>query len=697
MTYKPGQYETMIKEYHGDVRIIASFDEDKILSIETQEYSQNSDIGHRAIQILSEEIINQQSTDVDTVTGATTSSKNFIQGVNNLIQEAQGKDTNVQINLKDGVYQAKVPSYSWAGMLTVETVLKDNQIKNINIIEEHDSLTGEVAKSAFEKFIPRIIEKQSIGIDALSGATTTSNAIKSAVSQAIEEAGGNINNWTTSEQKSDDKLILKDYDVLVVGLGGSGILSYCSAADEGARVIGIEAAAKLGGNSTMVNGPMVLNSEVMMDQYNNGEPYIDPDEVMDTWLDYLESDEKADIIKKAVYESGTSIDYYINNFDFSFDGLFPSLFKSEWDKIYTFYKEDDDSFNIFGTNKTYQFERAINKAKAMNEKNDYLLETKGIELLFDDDHVIGAKAQSSDGTTYEIYAKSIILATGGFIGNPEMMDKYLDGPSNYIATALSNGSGIEMGQSAGAKTYNIGVPPMVHIKQMPYLIRDDEILSNEERKILYGLALTSLELSITNEGKRWNPLTDISYAPNYKYYVVYTEEQLEEFSQNGIPRTYYEKGDISLIQNLCSNMPIPTPTPDENDRIKVDNFKYIIQMGIKTNNVHAFHSIKEIAEYLGANEDALSETLKNKETIYYLFTVSAYAYGTVGGLDVNSDFNVIKEDGSPVANLFAVGQDSMGVENNEEKIYTPWGGQAQSYTFVSGRNAGQNAAKYAKK
>ena len=58
--------------------------------------------------------------------------------------------------------------------------------------------------------------------------------------------------------------------------------------------------------------------------------------------------------------------------------------------------------------------------------------------------------------------------------------------------------------------------------------------------------------------------------------------------------------------------------------------------------------------------------------------------------------NVLKDDGTPIANLFAVGQDSEGSTNKDGAAYTPWGGQAQSWTFVSGKIAGEAAAALAK-
>ena len=56
----------------------------------------------------------------------------------------------------------------------------------------------------------------------------------------------------------------------------------------------------------------------------------------------------------------------------------------------------------------------------MNEKNDYMTELKATDLIMDGDKVVGVKGEYYDGTTYEVYGKSVILATGGYIGNAEM-------------------------------------------------------------------------------------------------------------------------------------------------------------------------------------------------------------------------------------------------------------------------------------
>lgn len=119
----------------------------------------------------------------------------------------------------------------------------------------------------------------------------------------------------------------------------------------------------------------------------------------------------------------------------------------------------------------------------------------------------------------------------------------------------------------------------------------------------------------------------------------------------------------------------------------------ILEVGQQYKNVLKADSIQSLAEQIGCDAAVLAETLGGEDTTYYAVIVSGYTYGTVGGLDVDVNMNVLREDGTPIANLFAVGTDSMGVENIEGKPYTPWGGQAQSWTFVSGYLGGKAAAE----
>lgn len=580
-------------------------------------------------------------------------------------------------DLTDGTYSVSAAGYSWMGMIYADVTIKDNALADFVVTEEHESYTGEVAQPAFDLMPERIIENQSLDTDAISGATVTSMAIKSCFAQAIEAAGGDSSEWYTEIEKKTDTVTLDGYDVIVVGMGGSGIMSYCAAADHGATVFGIETCAKLGGQSATTTGPMILGSKA--EAFKDAQ-FPDMDEVYSTWIDYVGSEEKADIIYECVYNNGEYIDYFIDNFGFKFAGLIGSFEIAEWKELWTSY--NSETRNVLGPNKTFQFDNAVAIAKAMNEKNDYMLELTADELIMDESgDVIGVHAVYYDGTEYEIYGDSVILATGGYIGNHEMVKTYLEGPTQTVAFTVSDGTGINMGISAGGATYMLAIDPMIHILQVPNMIRNDD-LTPDQKAVLSAFALVADEKKVDINGKDLDPaITHYSDIPGYHYYVVYTQEQMDAFKAKGLTENF--AGAMSFF--LGQGGTIETGAP-------LEDLDAILEVGMKYNNIFKADSIAELAAIIGCDEAALSETLGGTETTYYAADCMSYAYATVGGLDVDVNMNVLREDGTPIENLYGVGQDSQGVCNVEGKPYTPWGGQAQAWTFVSGYLAGTSAA-----
>jgi len=580
-------------------------------------------------------------------------------------------------DLTDGTYSVSAAGYSWMGMIYADVTIKDNALADFVVTEEHESYTGEVAQPAFDLMPERIIENQSLDTDAISGATVTSMAIKSCFAQAIEAAGGDSSEWYTEIEKKTDTVTLDGYDVIVVGMGGSGIMSYCAAADHGATVFGIETCAKLGGQSATTTGPMILGSKA--EAFKDAQ-FPDMDEVYSTWIDYVGSEEKADIIYECVYNNGEYIDYFIDNFGFKFAGLIGSFEIAEWKELWTRY--NSETRNVLGPNKTFQFDNAVAIAKAMNEKNDYMLELTADELIMDESgDVIGVHAVYYDGTEYEIYGDSVILATGGYIGNHEMVKTYLEGPTQTVAFTVSDGTGINMGISAGGATYMLAIDPMIHILQVPNMIRNDD-LTPDQKAVLSAFALVADEKKVDINGKDLDPaITHYSDIPGYHYYVVYTQEQMDAFKAKGLTENF--AGAMSFFLGQGGTIETGAPLEDLDE---------ILEVGMKYNNIFKADSIAELAAIIGCDEAALSETLGGTETTYYAADCMSYAYATVGGLDVDVNMNVLREDGTPIENLYGVGQDSQGVCNVEGKPYTPWGGQAQAWTFVSGYLAGTSAA-----
>ena len=698
--YTPGTYSAEATGHAAGIVVTVTVDESSITELELDLNNETPEIGGAAGLALSEQIMAAQGADIDGVSGATETTTGVKLALTDALNQASGAAEAEKQPVSDGVFTGTAPSFGLTGPLTAEVTIEGGKLTDIKVVSETDSQTGEWFASAEELLIPRILENQSLAVDAITGATSSSNGIRNAVAAAIDAAGGNSMQWYTAVPTSDAHVVVEGYDVVVVGMGGSGVLSYCAAADQGATVFGIEAAGKIGGNSVCTYGPMALNSEYLKAKFNNGEDYIDPDAVYQVWMEYVGSDEKADVIREAVYNSGTALDYYVNNFGFEFEGmgLLGSFVVPEWDKEWCVYSADEGntSWNILGPNKTFQFLRALDIANAKNEKNRYMTELTAEALIFGaDGQPVGVTATYYDGTTYDIYGKTIILATGGFLGNAQMMREYLGATVNAIGDTVNKGAGIQMGQSAGGALYMMGTLPMVHISQVANLIRTDD-LTADQKAILTALALTTDVPMVTIEGKPWGNTNqsgtteegisvEIVFAPNYMYYNIYTQADIDAIREGGLSEAQSRATSMFLSQG--GTLPeAGTPVADIDE---------ILTVGELYGDVISAGSIADLAAAIGCDAGTLSETLGGVETTYYAVPCTSWAYGTVGGLDVDVNMNVLREDGSPIANLFAVGQDSEGVGNVDGKAYTPWGGQAQSWTFVSGEIAGKCAAKVA--
>ncbi|MDO4494029.1 MAG: FMN-binding protein [Clostridia bacterium] len=663
--------------FGGPVEVVLTVEDGKVTDAVVTGSGETEVIGGAAMPKLAEAMKVNGSVDVDAVSGATVTSTAVLLAAKDAYAQATGTAAAEKAALTDGVYTASAPGYSWMGMITADVTVENGALKDFIVTEEHESYTGEVAQPAFDLLPGRILAAQSLAVDAISGATATSNAIKSVFAQAIALAGGNALDWYAPVEKKTETVTLEGYDVIVVGMGGSGINAFCAAADSGATVFGIETCAKLGGQSATTTGPMILGSQ-------NGEfkdaAFPPMDEVYNTWIEYVGSEEKADIIRECVYNNGKYIDYYMDNFGFEFAGTILSFEIPTWTALWTRYKTETK--NVLGPNKTFMFDRAVAKAVGMNEKNGFALELTADALLFDEaGNVKGVHAVSYDGTEYNVYGDSVILATGGYIGNDEMVNKYLQGTTPTVAFTVNKGDGINMGVSAGGATYMLAIDPMIHILQVPNMIKNND-LTPDQKAILSAFALVSGELKIDINGKVLDPaIKNDADIPGYHYYVVYTEEQMNGYKANGLTENFGAAGSHFLGQG--GTIPIGTP---------VEDLDTILSVGAEYGNVFKAESIAELASVIGCDAAVLSETLNGAEGTYYAVCCMSYAYATVGGLDVDVNMNVLRADGTPIANLYAVGQDSEGVCNVEGKPYTPWGGQAQAWTYVSGYLAGKAAA-----
>ncbi len=671
--------------FGGDVIVTVEVDDEgKIVSIAADGSTQTPDVGGNAANTLNEgalaalagtELAALDADGIEGITGATVTSDAIKTALEMIKAEATGAET---APVQDGTYTVTVPAYSVTEQMTLNITFEGGKLTGIETVTAGN--TPVIFATVEEKLYPRLIENQSLETDAITGATVASGAVKQAVEKAIEMAGGSTADWHKPVEKSDAVVELNDYDVIVVGLGGAGMTAYLSAAESGATVFGIEKAAKVGGNSTNTAGPMAINPPSRVEA--NGGQIVPPEDLLADWAEYTtidgQQDAKLDVVEMFINNSGETLDW-MEKYSFQFGEKMQAFFHPAGWQVWTSYAGKD------GKTKDDAYAEAMDAAKAMNEKNDYMLELTATELLTEDGKVNGVKAVAWDGTTYLVHGKSVILATGGFVGNEELSNEYIHGVWKTEAMTQCDGAGILMAQNAvNANLYNLDVVPVSHIAQVYNIVRNDD-LTADQKAVLTSLVLDKAYPVVGEDGVKVNDKIGMFFAFDVwaagpTYYVIYSENEMNGFKENGLAAA---NTPMFLAQGGKVEAGVPVTDLDE-----------ILSVGETYGDVFKADSLAALADKLGLEK--LTENVEDQGGAYYAIKGASYVYSTCGGVEVDVNLNVVDTDGKPVQGLYAVGNDSLGVLLASEKAYVTYGGAAAGWALTSGRLAGAYAAAFAK-
>lgn len=681
-SYTPGTYTAEAKGMGGIVTVTVTVSENAITAVKAEGPDETPGLGVPALETVANAILEAQSTDVDGVTGATVTSTAVKTAAAAALAEAAGETGVDKGNVPDGTYTGKAPSFGVMKEMELAVTFKDNAIVSIETVcagsatqyneDEYSSIYATVE----EKLYPRIIEAQSLDVDAICGATVSSNAAKTILRNVIDANGGNSAGWNTPVEKSTEVVELRDYDVAVVGLGSSGVASFLSAAENGCTVFGMEAAAKIGGNGTNTAGPMGVNPAAQVEA-NGGENFVDPDELYTAWMEYCEDDAKGEIVKLFIDESGKTFGWLADNYDFAFLPSMFSFYDSHGWKLWTMYSGKD------GGSKDDAYNAAMAKALTYNEKNDYKTELRATSLLKEDGKVVGVEAVAYDGTIYRVYADCVVLADGGYIGNAEMTTKYTGSVWHTKGMTQCDGFGISQCLELGGALYNPDVAVEDHIAALDNIIRSDDY-SNDDKSLLTSLVLDLNYQMIDSKGQSFDGnynglgLAFNAWEAGANYYVLINQEEYDSIKEKGlisynVPMFFGQGGAYT------------EGTP-------VSNLDDIMEMGKAFGDVIVADSLEDLSQQLGM-DIALSDVHGQTEGKIYCIKGAAYVYSTCGGMDIDTNLNLVLEDGSSVENVFVVGNNSLGTLNASNKAYVLYGGAAQGWALTSGRLVGQIAAE----
>ena len=155
--------------------------------------------------------------------------------------------------MKPGTYTAKVNGHN--APLTVEVTVDANKILSIKTPDDQESLG--VGKVGLKKTADNILRYQSIGVDAVTGATFSSNALKEGVEKCLKQAGADMKQFTRKAEKHPIHNRTYQADVVVIGGGGAGLASAISSMQAGAKkVIVLEKLGYVGGSTNVSEGAL---------------------------------------------------------------------------------------------------------------------------------------------------------------------------------------------------------------------------------------------------------------------------------------------------------------------------------------------------------------------------------------------------------------------------------------------------------
>ena len=545
---------------------------------------------------------------------------------------------------KAGVYQEKVEAE--ALKLRINVVLDTDRITDITLVPD-DTLDVDFT-TTFESLRTRMLVANSPHVDAITGATTQSEALKKAVSRAL----------TTSSkehviEEGGNPQAPQNYDVVVVGSGGAGLAAAIQASEAGAHVVIIEKMPTIGGNT--IKASVGMNAA-------------------ETRFQKLKGIEDS---KELFYEETLKGGKFKNNPALlrEFVDLAPEAI--DWLAGHGIELNDITITGGMSIDRTHRpADRSAvggflisGLVKNVNQREiEVLLETSVAEILVENGAVSGVKVVDEYNDSRILNAKSVIVATGGFSANREMVVKYRPELDGFVTTNHkgATGSGIALLQQIGADTVDMG-----EIQIHPTVEQTTAYLVSEAIRGGGAILVSQAGQRFYNEMETRDKVSaEIIALPEKSAWIIF-DDQVR--AANKAADEYIAKGFV-----------ISAPTPHEL-AVKLNMDQEALQTTLGRYN-----------EFVAQQKDedfgrttALRHPL-NKGP-YYAIRIAPGVHHTMGGVTINTDTAVLDAQKQVIHGAWAAGEVVGGI-HGANRI----GGNAVADIIIFGILAGRNAANYAK-
>ena len=548
------------------------------------------------------------------------------------------------------------------GDVKVEVTFSANAIDSVKVVEHSE--TAGISDGAIENIPAAIVENQSLAVDTVSGATITSDAILKAVADAVAQAGGDVEALKNAAAPAGEKEAKElSADVIVVGGGGAGMAAATRLAQLGKSVILVEKSGFLGGAISVSGGnQVVMGSQLQID---NG--------VADDSVESMVADFEANGANKNNKEILT---LFAENVGATTDWLVASCgitFEEGLHQLGEYSHNRELAYTGGGAGFAEAMRKAVEEAGVQ-----VLLNTKAESLIADNGTVTGVKAASSDAD-YTLTAGDVVLATGGYGANKDMLTDEMKS-ALYYGPASSTGEGIQMAQAVGAQTAN-----MEYGKRYPNGI---EVSEGMAKSTIAGniVGWTMSAILVNKDGNR----VVNEKASNR----TILEEELKQESGE-----LYLLLDAETFEAWKAKL-APAGISD------ADIEKYLEANGTTTPVFAHGETLEEAAAAAGINADNLKATVEKyngfvakgsdddfgraatylTKTIgegpYYIVEQKPRFATTMGGLVINTSMQVLNEAGEPISGLYAAGENCGQVMGDDSPS-----GANNAWALTSGKLA----------
>lgn len=550
-----------------------------------------------------------------------------------------------QSSLRDGTFIGKGNGRN--GPLEVSITVKDGQIVDAEITK--DAETPNIADNAKKEIIERFLKDGSTAmLDAVSGATITSNAILDALDEAV----------AISQGIKKSSVIYKDSecDIVIIGAGGAGLTAATEAASKGAKVLVLEKMAIVGGNSNFSTGG--INACYTKEQERLG--------IKDS--------------KEVFYNDTMRGGQYLNDPNLVRTLIDNSAAMVEWLQT-PMIGADLSDVGAFGgaTNKRIHRPKGggaigahliplLQKA-ALKQGAEIRLNNKVIDILSNNGRACGVKVAYAGGE-YTVRAKAVIVATGGFGANPEMIEFY---QASLAGFATTNHKGATGDAFKMVEKFDAQLIQMEQIQIHPTVVKGTGIMITEAVRGNGAILVNKAGRRFVNEMETRDIVSAaVLKNPERSAYLI--------FDQN--VRDSLKAIETYAKQNLLSE---GATLLELSRMIAVD----AVALEYTIDEYNKAVLAKKDTEF-GRNPESMERTISTPP--FYAIEIEPAIHHTMGGLKINTKAQVLNKLNLPVPGLFAAGEVTGGVHGAQRL-----GGNAVADICIFGKIAADSALEFISK